>query len=78
LFTAGVFLPLQTTPDVAAHAVAYVDVLPSAKGAAVAAFKEYRENSRKDSGYLRMDAFEQIGRPGHLVILETWNNAAGL
>jgi quinol monooxygenase YgiN len=61
--------------DLSAFAVVYVDVMPASKAAAVAAFKQYRELSRKDEGFVRLDMFEQVGRPGHLVILETWTNA---
>ena len=61
-------------PDAAVHAVSYVDVGPSSRGPAVAALKQYRESSRKDDGYVRCEFFEQIGRPGHFAILETWRD----
>ena len=61
-------------PDTSLHAVSYVDVVPASRGPAVAAFKQYRDSSRKDEGYVRLELFEQIGRPGHFAILETWRD----
>ncbi|PYS32921.1 MAG: hypothetical protein DMG14_33150 [Acidobacteria bacterium] len=60
--------------DMSSFAITYVDVMPASKAAAVTAFKQYREMSRKDEGFVRLDLFEQVGRPGHLVIIETWAN----
>ena len=69
-------LAAQTRPGVPAdtvfYAVAYVDVVSTSRPAAVAAVKQYREASRKDEGYVRLELLEQIGRPAHFVILETW------
>jgi len=64
----------QTAPDTSLHAVSYVDVIPASRGPAVAALKQYRDSSRKDDGYVRLELFEQIGRPGHFAILETWRD----
>jgi quinol monooxygenase YgiN len=68
----------QPAPDINLHAVAYVDVLPASRGPAVAALKQYRDSSRRDDGYVRLEFFEQIGRPGHFVILETWRDQKAL
>jgi len=56
------------------HAVSYVDVMPASRAPAVAALKQYRDSSRKDDGYVRVEFFEQIGRPGHFAVLETWKD----
>jgi quinol monooxygenase YgiN len=61
-------------PDTSLHAVSYVDVMPVSRGPAVAALKQYRDSSRKDDGYVRIECFEQIGRPGHFAILEAWRD----
>jgi quinol monooxygenase YgiN len=61
-------------PDTSVHAVAYVDVMPASRASAVAALKQYRDSSRKDDGYVRLEFFEQIGRPGHFAVLETWRD----
>jgi quinol monooxygenase YgiN len=61
-------------PDTSVHAVSYVDLIPASRGPAVAALKQYRDSSRKDDGYVRVEFFEQIGRPGHFAVLETWTD----
>jgi quinol monooxygenase YgiN len=68
-------LSAQAPTDTTFYSVAYVDVMPASKAAAVAAFKQYREGSRKDDGFVRFEFFEQVGRPGHLSIIETWANS---
>ncbi len=65
---------LQTPSDTTFYAVAYVDVMPASKAAAAAAFKQYRDASRKEEGFVRFEFFEQGGRPGRLAIIETWAN----
>ncbi|HYR90890.1 MAG TPA: antibiotic biosynthesis monooxygenase [Terriglobia bacterium] len=62
----------------AAYAVTYFQVMPSSKAAAVTALKQYRDTSRKDEGYVSIDLFEQVGMPGHLALLETWNEQKAL
>jgi quinol monooxygenase YgiN len=63
-----------TNTDTAFYTVAYVDVMPSAKAPAVAAFKQYRDASSKEPGFVRFELFEQDGREGHLSLIETWAN----
>jgi (4S)-4-hydroxy-5-phosphonooxypentane-2,3-dione isomerase len=62
----------QTPADTAVYAVAYVEVMPASKAAAVSAFKQYREASRKEEGFVRLELFEQAGWPGHFTIIESW------
>jgi quinol monooxygenase YgiN len=62
------------TPADHVYAVVYLEVMPSARTTGAAALKQYREDSRKEAGYVGLDAFEQIGRPGHLAIIESWSN----
>jgi autoinducer 2-degrading protein len=64
----------QVASDLTAYAVTYVDVVPAAKTGAVAALKQYRDMSRKDDGFMRIDLFEQMGRPGHFAIIEAWKD----
>ena len=64
--------------DTTVYAVSYVEVMPSSEGAAVAALRQYRDTSRKDEGYVRLEFFEQIGRPGHFAIVETWTDQKAL
>ena len=55
------------------HAVAYVET-SGASAAAARALAAYREATVRLDGCLRVDAFEQIGRPGHWVVLESWRD----
>lgn len=64
----------QAPADSAVHAVSYVEVMPSARAAMVAALRQYRDASRKEDGYVRLDLLEQVGRPGQLVVIETWRD----
>jgi quinol monooxygenase YgiN len=72
LLITTVLVGVQTPADSAFYTVAYVDIMPASKAAAVTAFKQYRETSRKEEGFVRFDLFEQVGRPGHLALIETW------
>ena len=56
------------------YAVSYVEVMPSSTTKAIAALKQYRDASRQQDGYVRYELFEQVGRPGHFAIVETWRN----
>ena len=73
----------QTRPDVPAagaatdstyYAVSYVETTASSSEKAVAALKQYRDGSRAHDGFTRAEFFEQIGRPGHFAIVETWRD----
>jgi quinol monooxygenase YgiN len=55
-------------------AVSYVEVRPSAASTAVAALKQYREANQQREGVVRFDIFEQVGRPGHFGLVETWRS----
>ncbi len=74
LIISTVLLGAQTPPDSAAYSVAYVDIAPASRTAAIAAIKQYRDASRKDDGFQRIEFFEQAGRPAHFCIIETWAN----
>jgi quinol monooxygenase YgiN len=73
-----VLLGAQTPPDSTAYSVAYVDILPASRIAAITALKQYRDASRKDDGFQRIEFFEQAGRPAHFCIIETWANSRDL
>ena len=74
LLISTVLLSAQALPDGTAYSVAYVDILPASRTAAIAAIKQYRDASRKDDGFQRIEFFEQAGRPAHFCIIETWAN----
>ena len=64
----------QGPGDTALYAVSYVEVMPSARTVAVAAIKQYRDMSRRENGYVRIELLEQVVRPGHFAIIETWKD----
>lgn len=78
LLISTVLLGAQAPPDGTAYSVAYVDILPASRTAAITALKQYRDASRKDDGFQRIEFFEQAGRPAHFCIIETWANSRDL
>ena len=73
-----VSLAAQAPPDSAAYSVAYVEIAPASRTAAITAIKQYRDASRKESGFRRLEFFEQAARPGHFCIIETWASGGDL
>jgi quinol monooxygenase YgiN len=78
LLISAVLLGAQAPPESTACSVAYVDILPASRTAAITAIKQYRDASRKDDGFQRIEIFEQAGRPAHFCIVETWANSRDL
>jgi quinol monooxygenase YgiN len=68
----------QAPADATAYAVAYVEVMPAATQAMTTALARYREASRTEAGFTAIESFEQVGRPGHFTIVETWRDQAAL
>ncbi len=64
----------DTPAATAFYTVSYVEVMASSRPTAIAAFKLYRDASRKDDGYGRFELFEQVGRPGHFASVEIWRD----
>jgi quinol monooxygenase YgiN len=60
--------------DSSYHAVAYVETAAAATAAASRALTTYREATTRLDGCIRVDLFEQIGRPGHWVVIESWRD----
>jgi quinol monooxygenase YgiN len=75
LLIAALILSAQAPTDTTFYSVAYIEVMPASKAAVPTAFKQYRDTSRKDEGFVRSELFEQVGWPGHFVIIETWASA---
>jgi quinol monooxygenase YgiN len=76
LLASGIGLQVRPDPpaDTTFHAVSYVETRSSAGKAATDALRRYREASRTRDGFVRIEFFEQIGRPGHFVVLEAWRD----
>jgi len=66
--------PALRAQDSAFYAVSYVETAAPAAKDATAALRAYRDTTLKQDGCAAVDAFEQIGRPGHWVIVETWRD----
>jgi len=52
----------------------YMQVMPSGRAATIAALRQYRDTSRHEDGYVRVELLEQVGRLGHFAIIETWKD----
>jgi autoinducer 2-degrading protein len=69
---------LQVQPDASAdptfHAVSYVEVSAASTRTAIDALRRYRDANRQRDGFISIEIFEQIGRPGHFVVLEAWRD----
>ena len=61
-------------PDSTFYAVAYLETAASSGRDAAAALRAYRDAASKQDGCTSVEAFEQIGRPGHWVLVETWRD----
>src|SRR5947199_10737543 len=76
LITIG--LPLRAAAqDTTFYSVSYIEVKPSSRSGAIAMLKQYRDITRRDSGNIRLELFEQADRPAHFCLVETWQTAAG-
>jgi quinol monooxygenase YgiN len=64
----------DVAPAAAFCAVSYVEVRAPSASTAVAALKQYREANRQRDGFVRFEIFEQVGRPGHFALVETWRS----
>jgi quinol monooxygenase YgiN len=60
--------------DTRFYAVAYVEAMASSSGKAVALLKQYRDTSARQDGFISIESFEQIGRPGHFAVFEVWRD----
>jgi quinol monooxygenase YgiN len=67
-------IPASAPPDTVFHAVTYVETRAPAAKAARTTLEQYRDGSRKQDGFARVEFFEQVGRPGHFAIVETWRD----
>jgi len=61
-------------PDTTFYAVSYVETAASAAKDAAAALRAFHDATVKQDGCASVEAFEQVGRAGHWVIVETWRD----
>jgi quinol monooxygenase YgiN len=58
----------------AVHVVTHVDVPPPRKDECVTALKALVDDSRRETGMVRFEVFQQISRPNHFSVVEIWRN----
>jgi quinol monooxygenase YgiN len=64
------------TTDQMFYSVAYIEVKPSGRATAIASLKQYKDALHINTASLRTEIFEQADRPGHLLLVETWQTQA--
>src|SRR5678815_399129 len=67
-----------TPADTRFYAVSYVEAMVSSTGKAIALLKQYRDTSAKQDGFVSIELFEQLGRPGHFALFEVWRDQKAL
>ena len=55
-------------------AIAYIEIKPSSSSQAEKLLRAYAAESRAESGNLRFQVLQRIGRPNHFAILDAWEN----
>lgn len=72
----GVLSETQFRAGAYVYAVSYVEAMASASPKAIALLAQYRGASAKHDGFVSIEVFEQIGRPGHFALFEAWRDQA--
>jgi len=68
-------LSAQTAaPGGTRYLVGYVGVKPASSASFRAAFSQYKEASRTETGFMADEVLEQIGKAGEFVVIETWRD----
>src|SRR6202051_3487527 len=65
-------------PDGPRYLIAYLEVMPTAANEGAALARKMRDAMRRETGNLRSEALQRIGRPHQLVILSAWKDPAAL
>ena len=60
------------------YLVTYVELMPNAAASGTALLRQYRGETRRESGNLRLDVLVEIKRPNRFVIVEVWKSKAEL
>jgi len=62
----------------ATYRVVYLEVAPADANRVASALKDYRQAAMKANGALRIDVLQQVGRPNHFAVHESWRDNAAL
>lgn len=60
------------------YLVTYVELMPNAAASGTALLKQYRGETRRESGNLRLDVLVEIKRPNRFAVVEVWKSKAEL
>jgi len=63
-------------PNAPVYVVGYLDVMPTAKNAAIAVLKQFRDACRRWEGNLRCEVVQRLEQPNQFVVLQTWKDKA--
>ena len=78
LLVAGSFAGWALAQDAGGHdkiyVVTHVDIVPPNADAGTKLVQQYVADSRKDKGFVRIEAGAQISRVNHISIVEVWQN----
>jgi quinol monooxygenase YgiN len=72
LWTSGPSSARQDEPDGSLVVVTHVDVMPKFTAEGRELLRGFAAASRKDEGAVRVEVFEEIGRPNHSTVVEAW------
>jgi quinol monooxygenase YgiN len=75
---AGKAFPQEPGAREKIYVVTHVDVVPNEAVAGTKLLKQYVEDSRKDKGAVRVEAYIQISRVNHFSVVEVWENRQAL
>jgi quinol monooxygenase YgiN len=56
------------------YVVTHVDVMPKFTAAGRELLSQFATDSRKDAGAVRIEVFEELGRPNHSTVVEVWES----
>lgn len=71
---AGWALAQDTATHDKIYVVTHVDIVPPNTAAGTKLVQQYVADSRKDKGFVRIEAGAQISRVNHISIVEVWQN----
>ena len=71
---AGWALAQESGPKDRIYVVTHVDIVPPDTAAGTKLVQQYVADSRKEKGFVRIEAGAQISRVNHISIVEVWQN----
>jgi quinol monooxygenase YgiN len=71
---AGQALAQEPAPQDRIYVVTHVDIVPPDTAAGTKLVQQYVADTRKDKGFVRIEASAQISRANHISIVEVWQN----